>query len=189
MRIREFVDGMAIRFDSKLSSPQQYDAFFEDCTNHLKKFEGEVLGFAYQEIIYQNKSRTHPTLGKIKKICIDKQSGDYKEVNPIDEKQQEWQRNMILVKEFKETDQFKWAAQRMIGYDVLLYIERYGKNPSKHEVDLILKSHEKFKENMRGFENDPELSEGRLAIYKMGKTLNGRNLDYFNEHKGQYAKQ
>jgi len=70
MRICEFVDGLAIRFDSKLNAAAQIDAFEEDCRNHLKKFEGDILGFAYQEIIYQNKSRTHPTIAKIKKICV-----------------------------------------------------------------------------------------------------------------------
>lgn len=181
MRISEFIENISIRFDNKLQSAKQIDAFSEDCKIHLKKFEGEILDFAFHEIVYKRKFATHPKIAEIVKVCIDKQSTDHKAVNPVSEKQAEWQRNLILVKEFKQTDSFKWAAQRMIAWDVILHIERNGHNPDKREIDKMLASHVEFKKNMQRMEDDMELSEGRLAIYKMGKALNQRNLDYKNQ--------
>lgn len=186
MKIHEFVKKIAVRFDSKLQTDEQREAFFEDCKNHLKRFEGEILGFAFEEFVYKRKFGTHPKVAEIVKMCIDKQSTEHKAVNPVNEKQAEWQKNMILVKEFKLTDSFKWAAQRMIGHDVLLYIERNGGNPNKQEIDKMLKSHVEFKANMERMENEFEMSDLSLSIYKMGKSLNERNLEHFNQfnHRG-----
>jgi len=69
----------------------------------------------------------------------------------------------------------------MIGVDVLLFIERNGKNPNKKEVDNMLSSHEEFKKEMGDLADDPELSASRLSMYKMGKALNQKNLDYYNQ--------
>ncbi len=183
MKIHDFVKKIAVRFDSKLQTDEQKDAFFEDCKNHLKRFEGDILGFAFEEFVYKRKFASHPKIAQIVKMCIDKQSADHKAVNPISAKQAEWQRNMILVKEFKKTDQFKWAAQRMIGWDVLLHIERNGAPPDKRDIAKMQAAHELFKKNMKRMEDDMDISEGSLAIYKMGKALNQRNLDYKHQFK------
>lgn len=179
MKINEFAEQIAIRFDSKLSSPQQYDAFFEDCTNHLKKFEGEVLGFAYQEIIYQNKSRTHPTVSKIIKICSTKKGTDHKAANPIGADHAKWLANKKLAKEFESTDAFEWAARRMIGWDVLLWIEKHGAKPDNRQVDIFLKAHEEFPKTMQMWRDHLDGAE----FIKMGNALEKRNLEYYERHR------
>lgn len=182
MRIREFAEQIAIRFDSKLSSPLQFEAFETDCKNHLKKFEGEILGFAYEEIIYQNKSRTHPTVAKIRKICSDKMGKDHKTENPMNAEQAAWLRNHKMANEFKDTESFKWAAQHMIGIDVLLHIERKGVVPDRPAIDIMLKAHEAFKKGMDELDAIQHPSPTEMMLWKTGTALNEKNLDYYHAH-------
>ena len=41
MRVNDFAERIAIRFDKKLNSTAQFNAFLEDCKNHLKKYNYE----------------------------------------------------------------------------------------------------------------------------------------------------
>jgi len=188
MRIETFAEQIAIRFDSKLSSPLQFEAFENDCKNHLKKFEGEILGFAYEEIIYQNKSRTHPTVAKIRKICNDKLHSNHKETNPVSAEQAAWQANHKQATEFKSTESFKWAAQHMIGVDVLLYIERKGEVPDRPAIDIMLRAHEEFKTKLSELDAIREPTRTQMAHWKMGNALNEKNLDYYHAHTRQVNK-
>lgn len=182
MRIADFAEQIAIRFDSKLQSDRQYQSFLTDCGNHLKKFEGEILGFAYEEIIYQNKSRTHPTIAKIKGICNDKMYSNHKDTNPVSAEQEAWQKNHKMSEEFKSTESFKWAAQNMIAFDVLLYIQRKGEVPNKPAIETMQKAHEEFKVRLADLDAITEPSQAELAHWKMGNALNNKNLEYYHTH-------
>lgn len=182
MRIETFAEQIAIRFDSKLSSPVQFEAFENDCKNHLKKFEGEVLGFAYEEIIYQNKSRTHPTVAKIRKICSDKMGKTHKSANPMNKEQAEWIANQKIFNDYKSTDRFKWACQNMIGWDVELFISRKGVAPEREDIKRMMKAHEEFKRRMSELNTIQEPSQVQLAHWKMGNALNDKNLNYYHGH-------
>lgn len=182
MRIPEFVDNMAKRFDSKLSASDQVTAFLEDCKIHLKKYEGEVLGYAFHEIVAINKSRTHPTVAKIRKVCSDKMHGDFKAVNPVSEEQAKRQENKNIADKFKTTESFKWAAQNMIGVDVLLYVERNGVVPDRETVDKMLRAHKVFKEDLAALDAIREPSRTQMTLWQTGTALNEKNLDYFNAH-------
>jgi len=181
MRIPEFAEKIAIRFDSKLSSPRQFDAFEDDCKIHLKRFEGEILSYAFHEIVYQRKFASHPKIAEIVKVCNEKMNINYKASNPGNKEQAKWRANMEKQREFKETDAFKWAALRMIGQDVLIYVGKHGKNPDKAEINKMLKAHEIFKADMLEYENSTDLSAMRAALYETGKALNEKNLMYYNQ--------
>jgi hypothetical protein len=182
MRIPEFVDNMAKRFDSKLSAPDQVQSFLEDCKIHLKKYEGEVLGYTFHEIVAINKSRTHPTIAKIRKVCSDKMGNDYKDTNPVSAEQEAWQKNHKMATEFKTTESFKWAAQHMIGVDVLLYIERKGEVPDRPAIDRMLRAHQEFKTRLADLDAIREPTQTQMAHWKMGNALNNKNLDYYHAH-------
>jgi len=182
MRIPEFVDNMAKRFDSKLSAQDQALAFLEDCKIHLKKYEGEVLGYAFHEIVAINKSRTHPTVAKIRKICSDKMGKTHKDNNPMSKDRAEWIANTKIFNEYKSTDRFKWACQNMIGWDVELFMSRKGVAPEREDIQWMMKAHEEFKKNQAYMEHDMDISSSRLAIYKMGNALNEKNLKYYHAH-------
>ena len=181
MRITEFVEKMAVRFDSKLSSPEQVAAFLEDCRDHLKSYEGEILGYAFYEIIDTQKTRTHPTISQIRKICYDKASYQHTEKNPHNPETVEWQERNQMVRDFKRTDQFKWCAEKMIGADVLLLIEKNGRLPTKEDVQALVSSRIVFLREMDTLRDDPDISETRLAIYKMGMALEEKNKAHFEE--------
>jgi len=183
MRIADFAEQIAIRFDSKLQSDRQYQSFLTDCTNHLKKFEGEILGFAYEEIIYQNKSRTHPTIAKIKSICNDKMYSDHKATSPVSAEQEAWQKNHKMAEDFKSTESFKWAARKMIAFDVLLYIQRKGEIPNEDAIKIMQNAHDEFKVRLADLDAIQEPNQMQMAHWKLGNALNNKNLDYFNAHQ------
>lgn len=180
MKIPEFVNQIAAAFDSKLKTQSQIDAFETNCKNHLKKYEeGGVLEFAFNEIIYSNQSRTHPTVGKIIKICNSKMGTDHKVANPISKEHAQWLVNKKLAKEFESTDAFEWAARRMIGWDVLLHIEKHGAKPTNVDVDRFLKAHEEFPKTMQMWRDHLDGAE----FIKMGNALEQRNLEYYEKYR------
>lgn len=210
MRITEFIELIAAEYDNKLKTKEQIDAFTQNCHGLLKKYEGEILGFAYYEFVAQNQSRTSPTVGKIIKLCESKQSDEHKKKVPIEK--EAWQIKKKFAEEFMKTNKFKWAAQNMIGYDCELFAEREGREPNQAEVKHMLKAHKIFKANLEKFEaqfgatkNTKRLTDEEEAkllekgitpkgsvdkqpipasLYKAAKALNQRNLDYFHQFKG-----
>ena len=211
MRITEFIDLIAAEYDNKLKTPAQIDTFTKNCHGLLKKYEGEILGFAYYEFVAQNLSRTSPTVGKIIKLCESKQSEEHKKKVPIEK--EDWQIKKQFAEEFQKTDKFKWAALNMIGYDCVLFAEKEGREPNQAEVKHMLKAHKLFAENLEQYEADfgtvgnskrltdeeeaklleagitPESNEEkqpiRASLYKGAKALNQRNLDYHNQFINQ----
>lgn len=181
MRISEFVDQIVIRFDSKLGRQDQVDAFRGDCNIHLKKFEGEILGFAFHEIVYKRKFASHPKIAEIVKVCNAKLTTDHKKVNPVSKEQEQWRVSNQMADEFQKTDAFKWAAERMIGWDVVLFIRQKGRHPINVDIEKMLKSHEEFKKTMSDLESNMELSVLQRANYKMGQGINEKNLMYLEQ--------
>lgn len=181
MKIIEFVDQIVIRFDAKLGRQDQVDAFRDDCKIHLKKFEGEILGFAFHEIVYKRRFASHPKIAEIVKVCNAKLTTDHKKVNPVSKEQEEWRVSNQMADEFQKTDAFKWVAERMIGWDVVLFIRQKGRHPTNVDIEKMLKSHEEFKKRMSAIENNAELSKMELSIYKMGQGINEKNLMYLEQ--------
>lgn len=181
MRIDEFVEGIATRFDTKLQSDVQKKAYLDDCKIHLKKFEGEILGFGFHEIVYKRKYGSHPKIAEVVKVCSDKMGKEHRETSPVSREQAEWRVNLQKVKNFKLTPSFKWAAERMIASDVILFIQRNGKNPSEPDVNVMLKANEILKKDLQSMEHDMDLSAMRLMIYKTGKALIEKNKMYYDE--------
>lgn len=181
MRIPEFVEAIATRFDSKLQTDAQISAFQDDCKIHIKKFEGEILGFAFHEIVYRRKFGSHPKIAEIVKICNEKQHKEHKATNPVSKEAEQWRANKKMADEYRSSDQFAWAAKNMIATDVLYYIQKFGKIPDKAFVEKSLKAHAILKKDLDAMKNDMDISAMRLAIYKAGKELYEKNLYHFNQ--------
>ena len=183
MRIREFVEKVSVRFDSKLKTPAQIAAFEEDCKDHLKNYEGEVLGFAFHEILCQNKSRTHPTVAQVKKFCNEKATTEHAKKHEHNPEAEQWHKNKQLVSDIKETDLFERCAANMIGNDALVFIGKNNRLPNDEDLRRLYSERQVFLKDMDAMKNDHDISELRLAIYKMGQSLEEKNRAYFNQFK------
>jgi len=184
MKIHEFVEKMAVRFDSKLQTPAQIAAFEEDCRDDLKPFEGEILGYAFHQIKGDAKHRTHPTMGTIRKICNEKMTNKHLETNARNPEQEKWNSTNDLIAKFKLTDQFAWCCKNMIGNDVIVHIRDTGKTPTQEQIQKLLGGRESFTRNMDDMKHDNDLSEMELAVYKTGKSLDHKNREYFEQFRG-----
>ena len=183
MRIREFVEKIAVRFDSKLKTPAQIEAFEEDCRDHLKSYEGEVLGFAFHDILCLNKSRTHPTVAQIKKFCNEKAHKEHAKQHEHNPESEKWHKTKKLIEDFKQSDLFKKCAANMIGNDTIVFIGNNNRLPNDEDLRRLYSARQLFLADMDKWKNDNELSEMCLAIYKTGLDLEQKNKVYFDQFK------
>lgn len=181
MRINEFVEQMAVRFDSKLQTDAQIRAFRQDCIDDLKPFEGETLSHAYHQIKADAKSRTHPTIGQIRKICNEKMSDRHLETNARNPEYETWQKNKLAVQAFRQTDQFKWCAKQMIGNDALLHVQETGETPTRNWAEKMIAARNERMRFMNEMENDIDLSDMQLTLYKLGKAMDEKNRMFYEE--------
>lgn len=181
MEINNFVEKMGERFPSKLSTPQQVNIFLSDCRYHLRKYEGEVLEFAFHEMVSLNLTRTHFVIAKILKICSDKQISNYEPTNQLAQERLKEIAHQKIFDAFKETDAFKEACQNMIGWDVEYFIMRHGEIPENDDIEIMVTARKQFQILQDDADKDLGLFGMRMAIYKAGKDLHKRNVDYYEE--------
>lgn len=183
MRVSEFVERIVVRYDNKLKDVKQIEAFEEDCRIHLKKFEGDTLKFSFNEIVYQHKTRTHPSIAEIRKICNQKMTTDHKKENPHNAETVEYINIKNLKEDFKKTEEFKKCAAAMIGHDALLFIERNNRFPEVEELRQMIKHRDDFRVHMNKYSKDDDLSDAAKAMFDLGKKLINLNQEYYDNYR------
>lgn len=181
MKISEFVEKMAVRFDSKLKTQQQIDAFRDDCKDHLKNYEGELLGHTFHEILATRKSRTHPTTGEIRKIASQKAHQEHAKKHEHNPEAEKWQKTKSILDNFQNTDLFKKCAVNMIGNDVLVFIKKKARVPTDEDLRRLFSARQEFLRILDGMRNDTEISPLQLELFRTGQAMEEKNKMYFNQ--------
>lgn len=177
MKVEQFAKEIVRRFDSKLSKQSDIDDFVRDCRSFLKFYEGDILEWTLNEIIATHRTRTHPTIATIKTIAAKIAGEEKQKQEPVSPDTMK----MVLAerkqKEFKQTDLFKQCCMDMIGNDALLFVERNIEFPTQGDISDMKRTHRELIENLKRLKADPDLSDLKLSMYKLGRDTYLKNLN------------
>ena len=185
MKIPEFVDRISNRYDTKLQTNKQIEDFNSDCKGQLKFYEGDVLGYVYEEILATQRSRTHPVIAVIRDLCTKKAAGDRvgQKKTDIVEIDKYHQAN-ALIKQFMASEQYKYCAENMIAGMALTHIKKHSTKPERRDIERMLREHDIFMQKMHDIKNNPELSETETTLFKMGKGIYLNSLNRLLTNRG-----
>ena len=202
MLIDEFVKRMSARFPTHLSTELNVVEFHKSCKDHLKKYQGEILGFVFEEFNVTINSRSHPVMAAILEMCKQK----VHEANPKQAKTKTPANETIgriKVEEFKKTLDYRKCVEQLISRMAISFIEKNGHFPDQDALNKMIKIRNTFMADMRARRDRPDerITGWGRTLYEVGchaymhdvrtlremKGLNDVKLDYrqvtFDEHK------
>lgn len=191
MKVEQFVKEIAERFDTKLKKQSEIDAFMKDCRSFLKFYEGQVLEWTLNEIIATQKTRTHPNVATIKTIASKIAGDEERKKQTYSDDSMKMAQSNAKKNEFMKTDLFKQCCMDMVGNCALLFVERNLEYPTQGDINDMKQSHRKLVENLRMYKADPDLSDVKLTVYKLGlgTYLKNLNLKRVLEGKHEWTEQ